>query len=283
MLEHQLRSLVLLVALAFAPAAVEAAAQGDPGSDLPAYDAADSNAAAITEGNLLASERFWPYHVSLIRPWQPPGRSDPLVPGIAGVLIRVENGGRARIDFGRDGLYEVPVAATDLIENANRIRLGELDKQATNFLLDIGPRLVDSASGSLRPLGLRPAAEHSGYLCVFADPSAQGFTDLAAALVPLQGRDRVLTILFAQGSHPDAQLRERLRSLDWPIPFLFDHLAESYTVTLLPEGTPLPALMLVTREGRVLFQSRFEPGVMPKLSAALDQAFGSGAPSKASR
>jgi hypothetical protein len=281
--KHQLRSVFLLAVLSFTSASVRADAQGDPGGDIPEHHVADANAAPVTGRNLLASERFWPYQVALIRPWQPPGRAEPLVPGIAGVLIRVENTGSARIDFGRDGLYEVPVAATDLVENANRIRRGELDKLASNFVLDIGPRLVDSASDSLRPFGLRPTGERNGFLCVFADPSAQGFADLAAALAPLRDRDRVLTILFAQGRHPDAQLREQLRSLGWPIPFMLDHVAEAYTVSLLPGGTALPALMLVTREGRMLFLQSFGPGVMPKLTDALDQTFGSSAPTAGSR
>lgn len=281
MRKHALRSIVLVAVLSFTSAPARVDAQG--GSDLPEHDAADLNAEPITEQNLLASERFWPYHVALTRPWRPAGRAEPLVPGIAGVLIRVENAGNARIDFGRDGLYEVPIEATDLLESANRIRRGELDKLASNFLLDIGPRLVDSASDSLRPFGLRPAGERSGFLCVFADPSVAGFADLAAALAPLRDRQRLLTILFAQGDHPDARLREQLRSLGWAIPFVLDHVTESYTHSLLPEGTPLPALLLVTREGRVLFQSRWKPGVMPELTAALDQAFGSRSSTAGSR
>ena len=72
-----------------------------------------------------------------------------------GVLIRVEASGLARIDFGRDGLYEVPVGATDLVERANRIRTGELRKMAPNFVLAIGPRLVDSAGAHAAPLSGR--------------------------------------------------------------------------------------------------------------------------------
>ena len=283
MLEHRLRSLVLVVTLSVTAASVRAVAQGDSGSDLPRYDAADANAAPVTERNLLASERFWPYQVALVRPWRPAGRSEALVPGVAGVLIRVESGGDARIDFGRDGLYEVPVGLTDLVENANRIRRGELDKLASNFLLDIGPRLMDSGADSLRPFELRAAAARSGFLCVFADPTAEGFTALATVLAPLRDRDRVLTILFPQGDHPDVQLREQLRALGWPVPFVMDHLAEAYASSLLPDGAAPPALMLVTREGRVLFQRRFEPGVVPEASAALDQAFGTGPPSRGSR
>ena len=93
--------------------------------------------------------------------------------GNVGVLIRVEASGVARIDFGRDGLHEVPVAKTDLVERANRIRTGEAEKLAPNFLLAIGPRLVDSAADALRPLPYAAVAEQRGFLCVFADPGAK--------------------------------------------------------------------------------------------------------------
>jgi hypothetical protein len=52
---------------------------------------------------------------------------------------------------------------------------------------------------------------------------------------------------------------------------VFDHLAEAYTSSLLQEGTVLPAVLLVTKEGRVRFQSAWAPGVLPKLEAALDR------------
>jgi hypothetical protein len=269
---HVLRSLVLLLLLPSLLLAVHARAQ--PGLESGGFDhhAEDASAEVVTQRNLLASERFWPYQVALSEPWRPPGREEQLAPGIAGVLIRVEDSGLARIDFGRDGIFEVPVDATDLIERANRVRLGELDKMAPNFVLDIAPRLADSAGDSLRPFGVRTALERSGFLCVFADPSAQGFGELAAALGPLADRAGVLTVLFPQGEHSDARLREQLRSLGWPTPFVFDHLAEPYTQSLLGEATPLPALLLVTREGRVRFQRSWTPAVMPELTGAIDRA-----------
>jgi len=203
----------------------------------------------VTEQNLLSSERFWPYRVGLTRPWPRVGGSKALTPGLRGVLIRVEASGSARIDFGRDGRYEVPVGATDLVERANQIRRGELPKPAPNFVLAIGPRLVDSASPALRPFGFRAAGEPRGFLAVFADPAAKDFVDLAKALAPLRERDGVLTILFPQGEHPDAQVREQLRALGWPVPFLYDHLAEAYTPTLLPETTPVPRPAAPDRRG----------------------------------
>jgi hypothetical protein len=179
-----------------------------------------------------------------------------------------------RIDFGREGLHEAPVAVTDLVERANRIRRGELEKMAPNFLLAIGPRLLDSASGSLRPFLYSVAAKSRAFLCIFADPGAEGFSDLAAALVPLRDRQGVMTIFFPQGTHPDSEVREKLRSLQWRVPFVYDHLAEAYTRSLLPEETPRPAVVLQTGEGRVLLQSSWRADLLSELTSVLDEAFG---------
>ena len=259
--------LVLLVCLA-APARADLA-DGNLATRLPEHHAQDPHAAVVTERNLLASERFWPYQVALTGVWQPPGAGRPLEPDASGVLIRVEPSGLARVDFGRDGLHDVPVARTDLLANANRVRLGQLEKLAPNFLLAIGPRLVDAGADSLRPFPLAEAAQARSFLCVFADPEAPGFAAIAGALAPLQGRDGLLTLLFPQGAHPDAAVRERLRSLHWTVPFVYDHLAEAYTATLLDEATPPPAVLLQSREGRLRFQGRWRADLAPALGPAL--------------
>jgi len=241
---------------------------------LPEYHAQDASAAVVTEQNLLASERFWPYQVALEESWQPAGRGQPLPPDAPGVLIRVDGSGLARIDFGRDGLYEVPVGRTDLVQRANRIRRGELEKIAPNFLLAIAPRLIDSGSDSLRPFPVGAAVEQQAFLCVFADPDAEGFGALASGLIPLRERRGLLIILFPQGARADARVRERLRSLKWSVPFVYDHLSESYTRTLLADATPPPAVLLQTRDGRVLFQGGWRADAVPDLKSAIAEAFG---------
>jgi len=245
--------------------------------DLAAYHPAEASAAAVTETNLLASERFWPYQVALTKPWQSPG-GRAVAAGASGVLIRVEPGGIARVDFGRDGLHEVPVSTTDLVARADRIRRGELDKMAPNFALAIGPRLLDAAADPLRPFSVAAVMERRGFLAVFADPDSESFAELAAALAPLSDRDGVLTVLFPRGRHSDAKVQEKLRAVKWTPVFVFDHLSESYTLSLIDERTPRPMLLLQTNEGRVLFQSPWKPGVVPDLTAVLDRAFGTPAP-----
>lgn len=228
---------------------------------------------ALTAADLTTSERFWPYRVALVEAWQPEGGVKPLRAGTSGVLIRVEATGLARIDFAKAGKYAVPVEKTDLLANANRIRRGELEKAEPNFIHAIAPRLVDSAAATMVALGPEATAPRPGFLCVFADPDAPGFEALAAALAPLRDRHGVMTLLFAQGAHPDARTRDRLRALEWTVPFVYDFLSEPYTTTLLAGGTPMPALLLQTSEGRLVFQGPATPEVVPALTTALDQAF----------
>jgi hypothetical protein len=260
------RFLLLVLCLAILPAAMRA----EEGLH---YRAADPSAPAVTGKNLLASERFWPYQVALARPLPLAGGQE-LPAGWEGVLIRVEPSGRARIDFGRDGLLELPFAATDLVQRSDRIRRGELDKIAPNFVLAVGTRLLSASDDPPRTFGIEAALERPGFLAVFADPGAPGFASLAEALRPLQDRHRVLTVLFPLGRHPDNQVYEKLRALKWTPAFVFDHLADGYTMSLIDEGTPKPALQLQTNEGRVLFEGAFRPGVLAELKAALDGAFG---------
>jgi hypothetical protein len=239
---------------------------------LPEHHAADPQAQPITDTNLLQSDRFWPYEVALA-----PDAKLEIPDGSVGVLIRVESGGIARIDFGRDGLRNVPIDRTDVVARANDVRNGKLDKTAANFVLALGPRLLDPSGAVLRPFPFEVTALRPGFLCVFADPSAKEFADIATALAPLRDRADVLTMVFPQGQVPDAKMRERLRELGWEVPFVYDHLSEAYTETLLSGGVRPPAVVLQTNEGRVLLERAWRADVAPELGAALDRAFG-GAP-----
>lgn len=263
----------LLLLIAFA-ASVARAGDGHMTGNLPEYHVSAPRAAVVTEKNLLAREVFWPYQVELVKDLKRAAPAPILPAGSLGVLIRVETSGVARIDFGRDGLLDVPVASTDLLARANHIRTGELEKLAPNLAFAIGPRLADSSGPELRALPFVTLNGIRGYLCVFADPSTQDFSAIAAALAPLRERPGVMTILFPQGRVPDVDLRERLRAANWPVPFMYDHMSEAYTRTLLPVGLKPPVVVLQSAEGRVIFASAWTPTSVPKLTAALDAAFG---------
>jgi hypothetical protein len=242
------------------------------GQTLEDYSAADPSAPEVTRVNLLQSERFWPYQIQLTQAWHPEASERVLPARTMGVLIAVQSPDVARIDFGREGLFEVPVAQTDLLQRANRVRQGDLHKVAPNFIHAIGPRLVDSAAPSLRPFDLRRAMQYEMFLAIFVDPESEQFAALATALSPLLDRPRLMVILFPQGRHGDPEIRAKLRTLKWEVPFVFDHLSESYTETLLPPDTPPPALLLQTSEGRVLNLKQWRAAASSEIVADLVSA-----------
>jgi len=244
-----------------------------PGLEVPHYDASAPEAPPVTQENLLESERFWPYQVELLREWSPAGGGKSVPAGVLGVLVRVEAGGRARVDFGREGVHEIPVARTDLVERANRVRKGALDKLAPNFVHAIGTRLADPSGERLRAMPFARVFEPRAFLAVFADPASEEFAALAAALRPLQDREDLGIVLFPQGRHPDERLHRKLAELDWRAPFVLDHLAESYIRSLRSPEEALPALVLQTPEGRVLFEATWHLGAASEpLEAAIEQA-----------
>jgi hypothetical protein len=185
------------------------------------------------------------------------------------VLIRVEPGGYARLDFGRDGLARVPLSATDLVARANDVRLGRAEKPAPNFLWAIGARLVDSTAENVRAFPFEDAASHTAFLCVFADPWKREFAGLVTALEPVTRRAGVQTILFPQSQRPDSQVAGQLRAMKWTPPFVYAHLSEPYTESLLDDPKALPAVLLVTADGRVLHQERLSRDSARRLEAAL--------------
>jgi hypothetical protein len=221
----------------------------------------------VTERNLLESESYWPYQVELTRRFEAPGRA--LDAGTTGVLIRVEDRGLARIDFGRDGLYEVPVASTDLVARANGVRSGELEKVAPHFVFAIGTRLIDPAPEPPRALRLDDFSGDRAFLSVFADPRSRQLDEIAHALAPLRASPDLRVILFPQGRVPDAEVGTRLRELAWPVPFVYDHLSDAYTRSLLAPPLAPPAVVLQTAEGRVLFAAPWSADVVPSIDSAL--------------
>jgi hypothetical protein len=258
---------LLITTAALLLSAGPAAAAGE----IAPYLVTDPGAPPVSEQNVLQRERLWPYYVSLRRAWKPAGAAQALDAQLRGVLIRLESSTHARVDFGRDGLHLVPIGETDLIERANQLRTGELEKTAPNFTLAIGPRLIDSGSDRMRPIPFVEVTQNRGFITVFA--KLDELAAMAKALAPLATHPNVLTIVFPQADATDRRVRETLRKLAWPAAFVFDHLAEAYTPSLLPDELRPPAVMLQTAEGRVLFQSAWNDAAGAKLSAAVDENF----------
>jgi hypothetical protein len=223
-------------------------------------------ATAITQASVYENERYWPAIVALTEEWLPPGETKPLKAQYRGTLVRVEADGRVRIDFGRHGQHDVPMDRTDLVERANEVRAGTRTKLAPNFVLRVGNNLVDSSSQQMRPTTIDAFAGASGYLCIFADPRAEDFPNLAQEVAALEGVNGVRAVFFPQSVVlEDLEfVHERLGTVSWHVPFMYPQLSGNYTLSLLGEIPVRPRAQLVSPEGRILYGA--EVGTAASLS-----------------
>jgi hypothetical protein len=242
-------------------------------ASLPAYSVADAAAPEVTEANLLASERLWPYQAALVSPHAEAGSTRAIPAGALGVVIRVEADDRVRLDFGRDGLVTLSARETDLVARANAIRNGTAAKTAPNLTYAIAPRLLDATAETPRRVRLEDSFERAGFLCVFANPDAPSFPRLAGLLEPFAGRGGVLPVLFPQGEHPDVALLAQLRAAGWKGAFALDHLSESYTRTLIDGAIDEPRAALFSAEGRLVWSGALGSALPPELERAWTQEF----------
>lgn len=247
-----------------APSSAGADAQGEP---------EDRAAPVLTAGNLFENESYWPYRVKLTEPFRAPGRERALPPRTPGVLIRLEDPGTALIDFAKLGVHRVPVAGTDLVDEANKIAGGSTHKFGPNLTVALGPRLQVSDPAGMHGVTYHELAEQKAFLCVFADPDSAQFGEIAKALAPLQKTEGFRTVFFPQGDHADAKVHETLVAAGWETPFMLDRLSESYTKGLLVDGS-IPSVTLNTPEGRLLFQSEWKADVLAPLTGAIEKFLG---------
>jgi hypothetical protein len=212
---------------------------------------------SINAGNIHREDTDWHHIAVLVRDWQPAGEARPLPARTQGVLVRVEEGGTARIDFGRHGKHWVPVEATDIIERANRVRDGKLSKIGGVFTLGISNRLVDSRFEKPGPLPSAQIKSADAILCIFADPRDPGFASLARDLMPLEGDLGIRTLFVPQGVGRDDMdlVMSILQHTEWRVPFTYPGAAADYTELLLDSAPVNPHGLLVTPDGRVLYRS----------------------------
>ena len=256
------------------PAAPDASDEALPADvAAPVYVAADPSAPEVTAKTFFANERFWPYHVDLTRAWKGDGFAAEVPAGVRGVLVRMEEAAKARIDFGRHGVGAVPLERTDLVARANGVRLGTEGKPLPNFVEAMGPRLLASSVDPPRPYPVGAVFMHAAFVCVFADVGSPAFEEIARALAPLGRRD-VLTIVLPQGRPSDAGVYERLRALAWRVPFVFQHLAEPFTASLAGPSPALPLVTLQTPNGRLLFSESWNDSTPRALDARIEAELG---------
>ncbi|MEM7410270.1 MAG: hypothetical protein AAF430_08560 [Myxococcota bacterium] len=224
------------------------------------YRAADPDHPEITAASLAEAERFWPHEVRTLEPWTPTGAGDALAPGPAR-LVRVE-GDHARLDLGEAGVHDVPIAVTDVVARANLVRVGALEKVAPNAFVVLGSHLLDATGKDAGAHALDPG-EYDTFLCLFAEVVSPEFRAVAESLSDLTEREDLQIVLVPQDDRRDARVWRRLREVGLAVPFVLRTEAAARTRTLLDPGTPMPQVLLLSAEGRVLYQSVWRPEPPP--------------------
>jgi hypothetical protein len=223
----------------------------------------------ITPDTIFEHERYWPYRIKLSEAWRPESGERAFRVGTPGVLIRLIDADTALVDFAGLGVHEVPVSSTDIVESARGIVSGRVHHYGPNLLVALGPRLVDTRGEE--PVAMRPEfMQQRLILLVFADPGDDRFDALAQELSSLPEAPAFSAVLLPQGGSSSQEVFERMREAGWPAPFLQPRLSPGYSEGLLPEGLALPAVTLNTRNGRLLYQDRWEAGAIDRIRSALE-------------
>lgn len=218
-------------------------------------------AVRITPETLLENERFWPEIVALVEPFVPADGDAPLKTGYRGALVRIDDRGRARIDFGRHGKHDVPIRATDVIDRAHRIASGELFKIAPNFVAHYGSLFLHPTTPEAVPYPTAELAKAERFLCVFANPRDPGFAALVARrLEPIAAQAGLQPLFFplAMKQNEYEVVKSILIRVAWPVPFDYGEAAEQHARVLLGEVPSAPYALLVTREGRLLVRGALD-------------------------
>ena len=269
------RSIARGAALALLACVVAAGcANSDPAPVDPAP--VDPALEPVTYENLYEREQYWPDHVMLTESWKPEGFEGERFGYGLGVLIRVEPSGDLWMDYARLGQHRVPARVTDVIQQANRIRLGQAATRKTrpNFVFAVVNKLLDPKTDPLRFVKPFEVGHIKNYLIVAADPFSEGFAEIASALQSIRPRSDVMLVLFPQGGHPDNQVLERCREVGWTDPFLFSTYVPGVTASIFGGDLVPPSVILQSPQGRVLHASTWMEGTLAVLAQKVDQELG---------
>jgi len=252
---------VALVVLAAVLVVACATPQTEPAHGDPALE-------PVSYENLYERELYWPPNVLMTDIWKPEGFEGDRIYG-SGTLIRVEPSGELWLRFPqRFGTRRVPARVTNVIDEANRIRRGEVRKALPNFVMMAANKLVLPGNrGSVNPFGVKGVEQ---YLLVSADPMSEAFAEIASALEPIVARGDVLVVLFPQGAHDNDDVLARCEEVGWASPFLYSLYVRGFTAAYFGDDMEPPSLILQTPNGRRIHQTGWREDALAGLTEAVE-------------
>jgi hypothetical protein len=226
-----------------------------------------ANDEPVTFENLYWREALWPHHIQLTDDWKPRDWDGHFGWG-QGVLLRVRRDGALRVDFGHYGPHWVPASETDVLDRAERLRLGQDTKFDRNLALVFGSRLLDPSETRLKRSQLRVGSFERA-IVVFADPEQSSFAELTSALIQRPLDEDAVLILVALGDHRDRAVFYAAHEANWPGVFLQDTYTASFGDGYLEDPAGAPVVRAFSMEGRLISEWRFGEHVLAELDRVL--------------
>lgn len=224
--------------------------------------------APVTLANLYEREAFWPHHIQLTEDWKPMGWGEGEFGWGLGVVVRIDESARIRVDFSRFGKHWVPARVTDVLDRANALRIGADQKFAPNLVLALKNRLLDPSGRELVEISQDVFAQRA-WVLVFADPRAEEFAEISRSVAAIAAQEGTMVVLVAQGGHADSHIYKACYDAEWPGAFLLDRFGPAYTEAYLDGDRVAPYVQLMTPDGRLLWEASWSVARMAALGAEL--------------
>lgn len=211
--------------------------------------------AILTPAELQENSALWPHRVELTEPFELPDSSRVLPQGRTGILMRVEQGGVV-IDFGRNGTQTVELDSTDTLQQATRIKSGEVTREDLFIRRMFNKFYVEDSGphGHYRPSMHDDFDGFDTFLMVWAD-LASGSSSAAVSWV-LRERERLVEsgcrpLLFPLDSSEE-ELMADAEAVGWKDPTCYHWTAPAHRNSLALEPISDPTFFLIDRNGKVL-------------------------------
>lgn len=228
---------------------------------------------SVSLEEFLDDSELWSFHVKV-----DPERIAPelrMAASFPAILLRVE-GGKALVDFGRDGVHQIPIEHTNLLEAAVRIKSGEAELDLPNFTrytTNIFIRRNDK--GNYRPYAIDLYASTPHYMIVYGD--ARLVEDEAI----YEGVERLFETVVSKGglgltmptSH-SFYAPAMAKGVDWMMPFAHSRIAFVDALYHHPDKEAL-TLVYVDAYGRVIERAVYAYENAAEGLAAMEQRMAS--------
>lgn len=223
-------------------------------------------APSLTDSAVYDNSALWPQRAALTADFDTidSDASRTIPSGREAVLIRLEPGEpiHALLDFGRLGLHSVPLAQTDVLTRAEKIKNGDEEKEIPNWTMMIGRGFSKLNHGTGQGGSSVPLSDLEGikrFLIVYLDSDVEAMQatgELLDQYAEIFEANSILPVIFGIGRFPTIGEAPYMRTLREnglePYIFIVPHVSAPYARSMAHGISKGPGIILVDTEGKTL-------------------------------